>query len=104
MPKPDLIYDVESTKAFLKGRDLVKVVLKDWAEDAGNFKCWTTIDYLISHFKKGIKVGIMMLNRLWEMANTNHVNLHWVPLLGEIILNDKKMDFVEILSYNLNQI
>jgi len=43
-----------------------------------------------------------MVNRLWVMADTDHVNQHWVLLQGEIILNSKKPDFTEILSYNLH--
>lgn len=62
MPKPDLVYDVESDAAFLKGQDLVNGVLKDWAEDAAKIKRWTTIDYSVSYFRKGIRIGMMMLN------------------------------------------
>eukprot|EP01018_Ginkgo_biloba_P009393 Gb_17530 [translate_table: standard] len=103
MPEPDLVYDAESVAAFLRGKDLVKGVLRDWAEDLGKFKRRASVDYPISHFRKGIRIGMVMLNRLWGMADTDHVNQHWAPLLGEIILNDRKSDFAEILTYNLHQ-
>eukprot|EP01018_Ginkgo_biloba_P017444 Gb_09493 [translate_table: standard] len=103
MPQPDLVYDAESAKAFLKGRDLVKGVLRDWAKDPDTFKRKTHIDYPVSHFGRGIRIGMVLLNRLWGMANTNHVNQHWVLLLGEIIINDKKPDFAEVLAYTLHQ-
>eukprot|EP01018_Ginkgo_biloba_P001112 Gb_13534 [translate_table: standard] len=103
MLRPDLVYDAETAKAFLKGRDLVKGVLKDWVEDPDTFRRRTHLDYPISHFRKGIRIGMLLLNRLWGEANTDHVNQHWVPLLGEIILNDRKSDLVEVIAYNLHK-
>eukprot|EP01018_Ginkgo_biloba_P007398 Gb_14174 [translate_table: standard] len=103
MPEPDLVYNVESAAAFLKGKDLVKGVLKDWAEDPAKVKRRTTINYPIYYFRKGIRVGMAMLNRLWGKADTDHVDQHWVPLLGEIILNNRRSNFAELLAYNLHQ-
>eukprot|EP01018_Ginkgo_biloba_P033897 Gb_27316 [translate_table: standard] len=49
----------------------------------------------------GIQIGMLLLNRLWGEADTDHVNQHWVPLLGEIILNNRRPDLIEVLAYNL---
>eukprot|EP01018_Ginkgo_biloba_P037491 Gb_41482 [translate_table: standard] len=102
MPKPDMVHTAESAVAFLKGKDLVKEVMRGWAEDPTKIKRRFAIDYPISYFRKGIRVGMAMLNRLWGKANIDRVDQLWVPLLGEIIVHDKKSDFVELLAYNLH--
>eukprot|EP01018_Ginkgo_biloba_P039476 Gb_17394 [translate_table: standard] len=103
MLRPNMVYDAETAKAFLKGRDLVKGVLKDWAENPDTFKRRAHLDYPISHFRKGIKIGMLLLNKLWEEADTDQVNQLWVLLLGEIILNDRKLDLAKVLAYNLHK-
>eukprot|EP01018_Ginkgo_biloba_P023445 Gb_23998 [translate_table: standard] len=40
---------------------------------------------------------------LYGEADTDHVNQFWVPLLGEIILNDRKPDLSEVLAYNIHK-
>eukprot|EP01018_Ginkgo_biloba_P007005 Gb_02753 [translate_table: standard] len=102
MPQLGLVYDAESVRALLKGKDLVKGVLKDWTERPETFKWRAHLDYPISHFRKGVRVGMLLLNRLWE-DNTNHLNWYWVALQGEIILNGRKLDFSEILAYNMHK-
>jgi len=46
----DLVYNAELTKAFLKGKDLVKGFLKDWVRNSDTFKHKSCINYPISHF------------------------------------------------------
>eukprot|EP01018_Ginkgo_biloba_P005475 Gb_18082 [translate_table: standard] len=103
MPKTDIVYTVEFVVIFLKGKDFVKEVMRGWAEDPAKIKRQSTINYLISYFIKRIRVSMEMLNRLWGKANINRVDQLWASLLGEIIVHDKKLDFVELLSYNLHQ-
>ena len=74
MPQLDLVYDIESTKFFLKGKGLVKGVLRDWVKDPNSFKCGTHIDYPTLHLWRGVRIGMVLLNGLWEMVNTYHVN------------------------------
>eukprot|EP01018_Ginkgo_biloba_P034125 Gb_39972 [translate_table: standard] len=104
MPCLDMVYTVESTTTFFKEKDTVKEVLRGWTEDAIKIKRRPSIDYPILYFRKGVRIGMDMLNRLWGKADTNQVDQLWVPLLGFIIAQDKKPDFAEILSYNLHQI
>lgn len=102
MPRPDMVYTIESTTTFLKGKDSVKEVLRDWAKYPTKIKHRSSIDYPISYFRKGVRIGMAMLNRLWGKADTDLVDQLWVPLLGDIIMHDKKLDFAELLAYNLH--
>eukprot|EP01018_Ginkgo_biloba_P001831 Gb_26198 [translate_table: standard] len=97
-----LLASPAGTVAIVIG-DLVKGVLKDWVENLDTFKQRVYLDYPISHFRKGIRVDMLLLNRLWGEADTDHVNQLWVPLLGEIILNDRKPDLAEVLAYNIHK-
>lgn len=103
MPKPNMVYTAESAATFLKGKDLVKEVLRDWAEDTTKIKHHSSIDYPISYFRKGVRIGMAMLNRLWGKADTNHIDQLWVPLLGCIIIHDRRPDFAKLLALNLHQ-
>eukprot|EP01018_Ginkgo_biloba_P035809 Gb_01042 [translate_table: standard] len=98
MPQPDMVYNADSTKAFLKGKDIVKTTLKDWACNPNTFKKRAHLDYPISHFRRGIRIGMMLLNKLYGAANIDHVNQYWIPLLGEIIMNDRKPDLLEAIT------
>eukprot|EP01018_Ginkgo_biloba_P026737 Gb_40099 [translate_table: standard] len=100
---PDMVYTAESAMAFFKGKDSVKEVLRGWAEEATKIKHRPSIDYPISYFRKGIRIGMAMLNRLWGKADTDRVDQLWVPLLGFIIAQDRRPDFAEILVFNLHQ-
>eukprot|EP01018_Ginkgo_biloba_P031240 Gb_22793 [translate_table: standard] len=102
MPQPDKVYDVDGANAFLKGKDIVKTVLRDWAMNCDTFKRRANLDYPISQFKRGIRIAMLLLNRLYVATDTDHVNQYWVPLLGEIILNDKKPDLSELLTFNIH--
>lgn len=86
----------------MKGKDLVKVVLKDWAKDSTTLRRRANLDYPILYFKKGVKIEMMLLNRLYGIMKTDHVNQYWVPLLGEIIINDRKINLFEVLAYKLH--
>eukprot|EP01018_Ginkgo_biloba_P005585 Gb_16651 [translate_table: standard] len=88
MPQPDLVYNANKTKAFLKGKYIVKTILRDWAEHPKTFKKRANLNYPISQFRRGIRIGMLLLNRLYGAVNTDHVNQYWVPLLGEIIMID----------------
>eukprot|EP01018_Ginkgo_biloba_P015894 Gb_33091 [translate_table: standard] len=55
MPQPDMVYNADVAKAFLKGK-----------------------------------------------FDTDHVNQYWVPLLGEIIMNDRRPDLSKLLAFNLH--
>lgn len=103
IPKPDMVYTAESSIAFLKEKDSVKEVLRDWAEDATKIKHYFSIDYLISYFRKGVRIGMAILNRLWGKEDTDCVNQLWVPLLGCIIMHNRRPDFTELLTFNLDQ-
>eukprot|EP01018_Ginkgo_biloba_P036104 Gb_14082 [translate_table: standard] len=103
MPKPDMVYTAKSAMAFLKGKDSVKEVLRDWAEDAMKIKHRSSIDYLISYFRKGVIIGMAMLNKLWGKADIDHVDQLWVPLLGCILMHDRRPNFAELLTFNLHQ-
>eukprot|EP01018_Ginkgo_biloba_P040016 Gb_27258 [translate_table: standard] len=74
---PDLLYNADTAKAFMKGKDLVKTVLKSWAEHPKTFKRRANLDYPNSQFRRGIRIGMMLLNRLYGEANTDHVNQFW---------------------------
>eukprot|EP01018_Ginkgo_biloba_P026714 Gb_11440 [translate_table: standard] len=71
-PKPDMVYNADTTKAFMRGKELVKTVLKDLAERPKTFKKRANLDYPISQFRRGI------------------------------IMNDRKPDLSKILAFNLH--
>jgi len=74
MPRLDMVYTVESTTTFFKEKDTVKEVLRGWAEDATKIKRHPSINYPILYFRKGVRIGMAMLNRLWRKADTDRVN------------------------------
>lgn len=74
----DMVYNTNSTKAFLKGKEIIKIVLKDWVVNPKTFKKRVHLDYPILKFKWGIRVGMMLLNKLYGAANIDHVNQYWV--------------------------
>ena len=38
IPHPDMVYNADIAKAFMRGKHLVKMVLKDWTECPEHFK------------------------------------------------------------------
>jgi len=74
MPRLDIVYTVESVVALLKEKDLVKEVLRYWVKDTTNIKHRSSIDYPISYFRKGVRISMAMLNRLWGKADTYHID------------------------------
>eukprot|EP01018_Ginkgo_biloba_P031984 Gb_32755 [translate_table: standard] len=103
LEKGQLVSPVGIVAVITRKKDTVKEVLRGWEEDATKIKHRPSIYYPISYFRKGVRIGMAMLNWLWGKADTDRVDQLWVPLLGFIIAQDKKPDFAEILSYNLHQ-
>jgi len=99
IPQDNMVYNENLTKAFLKGKDIVKIFLKYW----DTFKRRSNLDYPIFHFRMGFKIGMLLLNRLYGATNTDHMNQYWVPLLGEIIMSDRKQNLLEVLSFNFHE-
>ena len=50
MPRPNMVYTAKSAVAFFEESDMVKDVLRGWAEDAIKIKRHPSIDYPISYF------------------------------------------------------
>ena len=50
MPRPNLVYITKTAAAFFEESDMVKDVLRGWAEDATEIKWHPSIDYPISYF------------------------------------------------------
>eukprot|EP01018_Ginkgo_biloba_P032706 Gb_34985 [translate_table: standard] len=46
--------------------------------------------------------NVVIISGLYSATTTDHVNQYWVPLLGEIIMNDRKPDLLEVLTFNLH--
>eukprot|EP01018_Ginkgo_biloba_P017023 Gb_03553 [translate_table: standard] len=86
MPQPNMVYNADSTKSFLKGKDIVKIVLRDWVVNPETFKRRAHLDYPISQFRRGIRIGMMLLNRLgktspWPPILWMHATPIWSPTI-----------------------
>eukprot|EP01018_Ginkgo_biloba_P005659 Gb_15701 [translate_table: standard] len=71
-PRSDMVYNTNATKAFLKGKDIVKTILKGWAERPETFKKKANLDHPISHFRRGkpdlLEVLTFNIHTNWEVA------------------------------------
>lgn len=69
-----MVYNENLAKAFIKRKGIVKILLKYWTYNHITFKRRSHLNYPISQFKRGIKIRMMLLNKLYSATDTNHMN------------------------------